>query len=46
MVTGLVGPGGEYEGFIPIFQGDNAGPHEDATYKNFVEGHCAANEWH
>jgi hypothetical protein len=46
MVTGLVGPGGKYEGYIPIFQGDNAGPHEDATYKNFVEGHCTRNRWH
>jgi hypothetical protein len=46
MVTGLVGPGGEYEGYIPIFQGDNAGPHKDAMYKNFVEGHCTTYGWH
>jgi hypothetical protein len=23
----LVGPGGKYEGYIPVMQGDNAGPH-------------------
>jgi hypothetical protein len=28
-VEGLVGPGGKYEGYKPVFQGDNAGPHID-----------------
>jgi hypothetical protein len=46
IVAGLVGSGGKYEAFVPIFQGDNAGPHKDSAYKNFVEGHCATNGWH
>ena len=32
----LVGPGGKYEGYLPVFQGDNAGPHEDTSYKRLL----------
>ena len=44
-VEELVGPGGEYEGYLPVFQGDNAGPHEDATYKQFVVDYCNQRGW-
>ena len=36
-VKDLVKVGGQFEGYIPIFQGDNAGPHENKVYKNGVE---------
>ena len=45
-VKDLVGPGGKYEGYTPIFQGDNAGPHQDATFLNAVKSYCAENGWH
>ena len=28
-----------------MLQGDNAGPHQDATFLNFCKDHCEANEW-
>jgi hypothetical protein len=46
MIELEVGPGGRYEGYIPIIQGDNAGPHEDGTYKKFVQDYCASKGWH
>jgi hypothetical protein len=45
MVSKLVGPGGRYEGYIPVFQGDNAGPHQDATFKRCVEDQCSEKGW-
>ena len=45
-VQELVGPGGKYEGYTPVFQGDNAGPHQDATYVNAVTSYCEAKGWH
>jgi hypothetical protein len=38
-IARLVGPGGEYEGFIPIIQGDNAGPHDETKFIRFVTEH-------
>ena len=29
-----------YRGYIPVFQGDNAGPHIHADYINFVKDYC------
>eukprot|EP00957_Ditylum_brightwellii_P018842 1415873-Ditylum_brightwellii.AAC.3 len=29
MVGSMVSPGKKYEGYTPMFQGDNAGPHQD-----------------
>jgi hypothetical protein len=46
MIEMEVGPGGKYEGFIPIIQGDNAGPHEDGTCKSFVQDFCTSRGWH
>ncbi|KAG7356428.1 hypothetical protein IV203_001114 [Nitzschia inconspicua] len=34
-----------YEGFIPVIQGDNAGPHIDAEYINYVKGYCVEKGW-
>ena len=45
-VETLVGPGGEFEGFTPVFQGDNAGPHQDAVFLRGVRNHCQARGWH
>ena len=44
-VAELVGPGGAYEGYLLIFQGDNAGPHIDATFHAFVKDFCELNGW-
>jgi Transposase len=41
----LVGPGGAYEGYLPVFQGDNAGPHVDGTFHTFVKDFCESNGW-
>eukprot|EP00957_Ditylum_brightwellii_P090241 6872847-Ditylum_brightwellii.AAC.1 len=32
MVYNMVSPGEKYEGYIPIFQGDNNDPHQDAVF--------------
>ena len=44
-VARLVGPGGKYEGYLPVFQGDNAGPHEDTAYKRFAVETCNERGW-
>jgi hypothetical protein len=44
-VEALVGPGGKYESYKPVFQGDNAGPHVDAAYTmSEIKGHCKARD--
>jgi hypothetical protein len=45
-VEKLVGPGGKYEGYTPVFQGDNAGPHQDAKYVKGVTDYCNQKGWH
>jgi hypothetical protein len=45
MVSDLVKEGGKYEGYTPIFQGDNAGPHRDAAYYNYVTDFCREKRW-
>ena len=40
----LVGPGGKYKGYTPVFQGDHARPHCDAVYLNFVNTYCNNND--
>ena len=42
VIQELVGPGGRYEGYLPIPQGDNAGPHQDTTFLNECKQFCAA----
>jgi hypothetical protein len=46
IVEKLVGLNGKYEGYTPVFQGDNAGPHIDATYQTAIKGHCETKGWH
>jgi hypothetical protein len=46
IVESLVGPGGKYEGYKPVFQGDNAGPHIDAAYLAGIKGHCETKGWY
>ena len=41
----LVGPGGDYEGYLPVIQGDNAGPHQDATFFRRMTAYCDREEW-
>ena len=36
----------KYPGYIPIIQGDNAGPHQDKEFLNFVKGECEQRGWH
>ena len=45
-VEELVGSGGKYEGYTPVFQGDNAGPHQDAAYIKGVTDYCNDKGWH
>ena len=33
----LVTPGGTYNGYLPVLQGGNAGPHVDGTFHTFVK---------
>ena len=43
----LTAAGQRYHGYKVIFQGDNAGPHQDATFLNGVKDYCAARQnWH
>ena len=46
ILSDLVGVGGKYEGYMPIIQGYNAGPHEDAEFKKFVRGNCGSKGWY
>ena len=42
----LVGPGCKYEGYKVVIQGDNAGPHNEAAYINYVTSHCNLKGYH
>ena len=44
-VKDLVKVGGQFQGYKPIIQGDNAGPHQDAQYKKGVEEYCEKQGW-
>lgn len=44
-IARLTGPGGRYEGYLPVFQGDNAGPHIDAAFLAYVENFCREKGW-
>ena len=39
-IKDLVKVGGKYEGYTTIIQGDNAGPHNDATFMKYVNDYC------
>ena len=44
-VEALVGPGGQYEGYLPVFQGDNAGPHQCNEFTEYVQSFCDDKDW-
>ena len=44
-IAKLVGPNGEYEGYMPVIQGDNAGPHKDQEYMEYVQQYCNDHGW-
>ena len=41
----LVAPGGYFEGYFPILQGNNAGPHICAIFHNCVKEYCTTMSW-
>jgi hypothetical protein len=45
-VEELVGTGGEFEGYVPVFQGDNAGPHLDNKFVVGVKEFCDQKGWY
>jgi hypothetical protein len=42
----IMGPGGDYEGYGVIGQGDNAGPHCNKEYLNFCKKEFTDRGWH
>ena len=44
-VDKLVCVGGLYEGYKPVWQWDNAGPHADGTLVQWIKETCAAKGW-
>ena len=44
-VKDLVKLGGKFDRCTPIIQGDNAGPHQDTTFKRGVEEYCVREGW-
>ncbi|CAJ1966061.1 unnamed protein product [Cylindrotheca closterium] len=45
-LDGLVATGGQYEVYIPVIQGDNAGPHAEKEYFNWCKAQCEQRGWH
>lgn len=45
MVQQYVQPGGQFEGYTPVFQGDQAGPHEEDAYKRAMSETCNEKGW-
>lgn len=39
-------PNSKYYGYTPVFQGDNAGPHNDKKFTDYVQGYCKKKKWH
>ena len=44
-ISVLVDPGGDFEVYLPIFQGDSVGLHICAIFRNYVEEFCAEMGW-
>jgi hypothetical protein len=44
-IAELVSPGGTYCGYLPVIQGDNAGPHVDGAFHTSVKAFCGSNGW-
>ena len=45
LVANLVKKGGRFADYTPVFQGDNAGPHDDGTFKKYVMRYCMQHGW-
>ena len=45
-VAMLVGPGENFVGYTPVFEGDNAGPRCDAVFYKYVTEYCEKMGWH
>ena len=45
-IAELVGHGGQYDGYTPVIQGDNTGPHEERNCIKFVKRNCEDKGWH
>ena len=41
----LVKVGGQCKGYLPIFQGKNTGPHEDANHKKEINDYFERKGW-
>lgn len=44
-IQALVGPAGEYEGYTLVIQGDNTGPHQEATFVDWCTNFCGSSGW-
>ena len=44
-VETVVGPGGPYAGYVPVIQGDNAGPHQDREFLEWTRDYCSERGW-
>jgi hypothetical protein len=45
-VEALVGVGGGYAGYVPIIQGNNAGPHREGDFDASCKAYCHTRGWH
>ena len=46
LITDLVGQGRQYDEYMPVIQGDNARPHEERAYIQFVKSNCEEKGWY
>ena len=44
-VKRLVGVGGKFEGYLPVWQGDSAGPHMEANFLTFLREEFTREGW-
>ena len=45
IILDWVKEGGDFEGYIPVIQGDQAGPHEEEGFKRFTKDFCQQHGW-
>ena len=45
-IAELVGHGGQYDGYTPVIQGDDTGPHEERNCIQFLKRNCEEKGWH
>ena len=44
-ISMLVASGGDFEGYLPVFQGNNKGPHICAIFHNYMKKYCTSMGW-